>query len=143
MRVGAGCAVFQDLNRTFSDPTASTCGRDPDCVISTYIAPWEQFLRTYPTTKRSTQVINTLANHYQRVGGLYVERAMIYKAQPAIAPDFSVVLFRSDFMLFSEKNRMKAHTNQWVLTMPYPLERLAGATNRGQTMAPERQKPSQ
>jgi hypothetical protein len=23
--------------------------------------------------------------------------------------DFSVVLFRSDFMLFSEKNRMKAH----------------------------------
>ena len=57
--------------------------------------------------------------------------------------DFSVVLFRSDFMLFSEKNHMKAHTNQWVLTMPYPLERLAGATSRGQIMAPERQKPSQ
>ena len=36
--------------------------------------------------------------------------------------DFSVVLFRSDFMLFSEKNRMKVHKNQWVLTMPYPLE---------------------
>jgi hypothetical protein len=27
--------------------------------------------------------------------------------------------------------------------MPYPLERLAGATSRGQTMAPEGQKPSQ
>ncbi len=53
-------------------------------------------------------------------------------------PDFSVVLFRLAFMLFSEKNRMKAHKNQWVLTMPYPLERLAGATSRGQTMAPER-----
>jgi hypothetical protein len=57
--------------------------------------------------------------------------------------DFSVVLFRSDFMLFSEKNRMKVHKNQWVLTMPCPLERLAGATSRGQTMAPEGQKPSQ
>jgi hypothetical protein len=61
----------------------------------------------------------------------------------AIATDFSVVLFRSDFMLFSEKNRVKAHKNQWVLTMPCPLERLAGATSRGQTMAPEGQKPSQ
>ena len=58
-------------------------------------------------------------------------------------PDFSVVLFRSDFMLFSEKNHMKAHKNQWVLTMPCPLERLAGATSRGHTMDPEGQKPSQ
>jgi hypothetical protein len=31
--------------------------------------------------------------------------------------DFSVELFRSDFMLFSEKNRMKVRKNQWVLTM--------------------------
>jgi hypothetical protein len=45
-------------------------------------------------------------------------------------------------MLFSEKNRMKVHKNQWVLTMPWRLERLAGATSRGQTMAPEGQKPS-
>jgi hypothetical protein len=28
--------------------------------------------------------------------------------------DFSVVLFRSDFVLFSEKNHMKVHKNQWV-----------------------------
>ena len=37
---------------------------------------------------------------------------------------------------------MKVHKNQWLLTMPYPLERLAGATSRGQTMEPEVQKPS-
>ena len=57
-------------------------------------------------------------------------------------PDFSVVLFRSTLMLFSEKNRMKVHKNQWFLTMLYPLVRLAGATSRGQTMTPEGQKPS-
>ena len=57
--------------------------------------------------------------------------------------DFSVVLFRPTFMLVSEKNRMKVHTNQWLLTMPCPLEHLAGATSRGQTMAPEGQKPYQ
>ena len=53
--------------------------------------------------------------------------------------DFSVVLFRSDFVLFSEKNHMKVLKNQRVLAMPYPSERLAGATRRGHTMAPEGQ----
>ena len=48
--------------------------------------------------------------------------------QATNAADFSVVLFRSDFVLFSEKNYMKAHRNQWVWTMPYPPERLTGAT---------------
>src|SRR4029453_11196796 len=57
--------------------------------------------------------------------------------------DFSVVLFRSDCRLFSEKNRMKAHINQWLLTMPYPLEHLSGAIRRGHTMDPEGQRPSQ
>jgi len=57
--------------------------------------------------------------------------------------DFSVVLFRSDFVLFSEKNRVKAAKNQWVWIMPYHPERLSGATSRGQIMAPEVQKPSQ
>ena len=52
------------------------------------------------------------------------------------SPDFSVVLFRSDFVLVSEKNHMKVHTNQWIGTMSYPPERLAGVTSRGQTMAP-------
>src|SRR5215472_14480150 len=46
-------------------------------------------------------------------------------------------------MLFSDKNRMKVHTNQWLLTLLYPLERLAGAARRGHTMAPEGQRPSQ
>src|SRR5262245_29733744 len=38
---------------------------------------------------------------------------------------------------------MKLHKNQRLLTMSYPLERLARARSRGQTMAPEGQKPSQ
>jgi hypothetical protein len=49
--------------------------------------------------------------------------------------DFSVVLFRPNFVLVSEKNRKKVHKNQWFLAMPYPLERLAGShkprTNHG------------
>ena len=58
-------------------------------------------------------------------------------------PDFSVVLFRSDFVLFSEKNHVKALQNQWVLTMPDYSERLAGATRSGHTTAPAVQKPAQ
>jgi hypothetical protein len=37
---------------------------------------------------------------------------------------------------------MKVHKNQWLLTMPYLLERVAGAIRRSHTMAPEGQKPS-
>jgi hypothetical protein len=44
--------------------------------------------------------------------------------------DFSVVLFRSDFVLFSKKNHVKVPKNQWVWTMPYPPEHLSGATTR-------------
>jgi hypothetical protein len=33
-------------------------------------------------------------------------------------PDFSVVLFRPDFMLASAKYPMKAHKNQQLLAMP-------------------------
>ena len=61
----------------------------------------------------------------------------------ALLADFSVVLFRSDFVLVSEKNHVKTHKNQCVRTMPCSPEGLSGATNRGQTMAPEAQKPSQ
>ena len=32
--------------------------------------------------------------------------------------DFSVVLFRSNFVLFSEQNHVKALKNQWLLAMP-------------------------
>ena len=34
------------------------------------------------------------------------------------APDFSDVPFRLNFMLFSEKNHVKALKNQWVLPRP-------------------------
>jgi hypothetical protein len=57
--------------------------------------------------------------------------------------DFSVVRFRSDFVLFSEKNHVKMHTNQCVWTMPYLPGRLSGAIRRGPTTAPEMQTPSQ
>ena len=77
--------VFQDLHRKFSDPTASTCNRDPDCTINTYIAPWEQFLRTYPNTLRRTQVAGILEGYYRRASGLFKERGMNDKVQPALA----------------------------------------------------------
>src|SRR4030095_11179937 len=56
--------------------------------------------------------------------------------------DFSVVLLRSDFVLFSEKNHVKAHTNPWFLARSYAPECLSGATRRGHTMTPEGQMPS-
>jgi len=58
-------------------------------------------------------------------------------------PDFSVVLFRPNFMLASEEHPMKAHKNRWVWIMPQPPERLSGATSRGQTMVSGAQTPSQ
>src|SRR5262245_21582599 len=58
------------------------------------------------------------------------------------APDFSFVLFRSDFILVSKKNRMKVHKNLWIFDHAISSKRLAGATRRGQTRAPEEQKPS-
>jgi hypothetical protein len=59
-----------------------------------------------------------------------------YNEDGAKESDFSVVLFRSDFVLVSEKNHMKVHKNQWIGTMSYPPERLSGVTRRGQTMVP-------
>jgi hypothetical protein len=35
-----------------------------------------------------------------------------------IPADFSVVLFRPNFVLFSEQNHVKVLKNQWLLTMP-------------------------
>src|SRR5215475_9194733 len=56
---------------------------------------------------------------------------------------FSVVLFRSDFVLVSEKNHMKVHKNQWLWDGPYSPGHLSGALSRGHTMVPEGQTPSQ
>ena len=45
--------------------------------------------------------------------------------------DFSVVLFRPTFMLASEENLMKAHKNQWLLTLPSPPDLPGGAMHQG------------
>jgi hypothetical protein len=52
-------------------------------------------------------------------------------SEVAQLPDFSVVLFRPNFMLASEEHPMKAHKNQWLLTMPSPRSIPCGATNQG------------
>jgi hypothetical protein len=45
--------------------------------------------------------------------------------------DFSVVLFRSDFVLFSEKNHVKVHKNQWLLNSFSPPDIPWEATHHG------------
>jgi len=47
--------------------------------------------------------------------------------------DFSVVRFRSDFVLFSEQNHMKALKNQWLVNQLSPLDIPWRATNQGTT----------
>ena len=46
-------------------------------------------------------------------------------------PDFSVVLFRPNFMLASEGYPMKVHKNQRLLTLPSPPNLPCGASNQG------------
>jgi len=46
-------------------------------------------------------------------------------------PDFSVVLFRPNFMLVSEENPVKTHKNQWLLNPLSPPDIPCGATNQG------------
>jgi hypothetical protein len=45
--------------------------------------------------------------------------------------DFSVVLFRPNFMLASEEYPMKAHKNQRLLALPSPPNLPCGGTNQG------------
>jgi hypothetical protein len=52
-------------------------------------------------------------------------------SEVAQLPDFSVVLFRPNFMLASEEHLMKVHKNQWLSTMPSPPDLPYGATNQG------------
>src|SRR5262245_38999258 len=44
--------------------------------------------------------------------------------------DFSVVLFRPNFMLVSEECLMKTHKNQWLLNPLSPLEQPPRSTRR-------------
>ena len=46
-------------------------------------------------------------------------------------PDFSVVLYRPNCMLVSEKHPMKIHKNQWLLTPLSPPDIAWGATHQG------------
>ena len=45
--------------------------------------------------------------------------------------DFSVVLFRPNFMLLSEEHPMKSHKNQWLVPLLSPPDIPCGATNQG------------
>jgi hypothetical protein len=45
--------------------------------------------------------------------------------------DFSVVLFRPNFMLLSEEHPMKMHNNQWFLTLLSSPDLPCGAMHRG------------
>jgi hypothetical protein len=45
--------------------------------------------------------------------------------------DFSVVLFRPNFMLVSEEQPMKVHKNQWLSNLLSPPDVPRGATNQG------------
>ena|SRR6516165_7042820 len=52
-----------------------------------------------------------------------------HSAQGEFSPDFSVVLFRPNFMLASEEHLMKVHKNQWFLNSLPPPDISWGATN--------------
>jgi hypothetical protein len=51
--------------------------------------------------------------------------------RPMKVPDFSVVLFRPNFMLVSEEHAMKTHKNQWLLNHLSTADIPCGATNQG------------
>jgi hypothetical protein len=53
------------------------------------------------------------------------------RAQELLLTDFSVLLFRPNFMLTSEEHPMKAHKNQGLLTTPSSPVIPCGATNQG------------
>lgn len=71
--------------------------------------------------------------------------------QPHYAPDlqtlqetdFSVVLFRPNFMLVSEGHLVKAHKNQWLLNPLLSLISLGEPQTKAYLMVPEVQTPSQ
>ena len=114
------------INVSFSTDTPETY---VDCGITTHTYSRGDERQTYKYNLAS-------ASTYKMAG--------VNNQLPQTAvPDFSVVLFRSDFVLFSERNHMKVLKNQWLYTMPYPSERLPRATRRGHPMAPEAQRPSQ
>jgi hypothetical protein len=66
--------------------------------------------------------------------------------RPATLPkaaDFSVVLFRLDFVLVSEKNHMKVHKNQCIGPCHIPPNALLELPAEGKPQHLEAQKPAQ
>ena len=59
-----------------------------------------------------------------------------------IPPDFSVVVFRPDFMLVSEEYPMKMPKNQWLASLPSSLLSLEKPCTKARSMVPEVQMPS-
>ena len=49
---------------------------------------------------------------------LLIPRSLLREV--SLFPDFSVVLFRPNFMLVSEEHPMKTHKNQWLLNHTIP-----------------------
>jgi hypothetical protein len=60
-----------------------------------------------------------------------------------IASDFSVVLFRPNFMLAFEEHSVKVHKNQWLSTCYLPLLSLVEPRTKAHTMESGVQTPSQ
>jgi len=60
-----------------------------------------------------------------------------------IVPEFSVVLFRPNFMLVSEEHPMKTHKNQWLLILLSLPVSLVEARIKAHTLVPEGQTPLQ
>ena len=62
---------------------------------------------------------------------IVAEAAATRSQLASLDPDFSVVLFRPNFMLSSEGYPMKVHKNQRLLILPSPPNLPCGATNQG------------
>ena len=133
----------------FSEPLLNACGTDVKfCQRQRVITPFRLGLALTATC--ASQRVETIADLHCGFNALF-GTTVTYKAfynqvaKPHLAdfarlmaerlisemtlkvPDFSVVLFRPNFMLASEEHPMKAHKNQWLLALPSPLTSLVGS----------------
>jgi hypothetical protein len=76
-----------------------------------------------------TRIDNSIIDNLPAQLGIY--GLGIYVAIKRYLTDFSVVLFRPNFMLASEGYPMKAHKNQWLSALLSSPNLLCGATNQG------------
>jgi hypothetical protein len=97
---------------------------------------------TYLLVRRVTGIIPALvaAGIVAGDAALIEHASLIYSK---IMSDFSVVLFRPNFMLASEEHPMKTHKNQWLSNLLFPLLPSAEPRTRAHTMVSGVQTPSQ